>query len=41
VFAAAWGSVRLGAAVDRGDTVRRVGASVLIVVGAVLLAIGS
>jgi uncharacterized membrane protein len=41
VFAAAWGSVRLGEAVDRGDTVRRVGASVLIVVGAVLLAIGS
>ena len=40
VFAAAWGSVRLGEAVDRGDTVRRVGASVLIVVGAVLLAIG-
>jgi uncharacterized membrane protein len=40
VFAAAWGSVRLGEAVDRGDTVRRVGASVLIVVGAVLLAVG-
>ncbi len=40
VFAAAWGSVRLGEAVDRGDTIRRVGASVLIVVGAVLLAIG-
>jgi uncharacterized membrane protein len=40
VFAAAWGSVRLGEAVDRGDTVRRVGASILIVVGAILLAIG-
>jgi uncharacterized membrane protein len=40
VFAAAWGSVRLGEAVDRGDTVRRIGASALIVVGAVLLAIG-
>ena len=40
VFAAAWGSVRLGEAVDRGDTARRVGASALIVVGAVLLAIG-
>jgi uncharacterized membrane protein len=40
VFAAAWGSVRLGEAIDRGDLVRRVGASALIVAGAVLLAIG-
>jgi uncharacterized membrane protein len=40
VFAAAWGSVRLGEAADRGDTVRRVGASVLIVAGALLLAVG-
>jgi uncharacterized membrane protein len=40
VFAAAWGSVRLGEATDSGDTVRRVGASVLIVGGAVLLALG-
>jgi uncharacterized membrane protein len=40
VFAAAWGSVRLGEAVSRGDTVRRVGASALIVAGAVLLALG-
>jgi uncharacterized membrane protein len=40
VFAAAWGSVRLGEAVSRGDTLRRVGASALIVVGAVLLATG-
>ncbi|HSL76553.1 MAG TPA: DMT family transporter [Candidatus Limnocylindrales bacterium] len=40
VFAAGWGSVRLGEAVDRGDLVRRVGASALIVAGAVLLAIG-
>ena len=40
VFAAAWGSVRLGEAADRGDTVRRIGASVLIVVGAMLLAVG-
>ena len=39
VFAAAWGSVRLGEAVDRGDTARRIGASVLIVAGAVLLAV--
>ncbi len=40
VFAAAWGSVRLGEAVTRQETGRRVGASVLIVVGALLLAIG-
>jgi uncharacterized membrane protein len=40
VFAAAWGSVRLGEAVDSGDAVRRVGASALIVAGAVLLALG-
>ena len=40
VFAAAWGSVRLGEAVDRGDLVRRIGASALIVTGAILLAIG-
>ena len=39
VFAAAWGSVRLGEAVDRADTVRRIGASVLIVAGALLLAV--
>jgi uncharacterized membrane protein len=41
VFAAAWGSVRLGEAGDRGEVVRRVGASVLIVGGALLLAIGT
>jgi len=41
VFAAAWGSVRLGEAATGGDTVRRVGASVLIVAGALLLALGS
>ena len=40
VFAAAWGSVRLGEAADRGEVVRRVGASVLIVGGALLLAVG-
>jgi uncharacterized membrane protein len=40
VFAAAWGSVRLGEAADRGEVTRRVGASVLIVAGALLLAIG-
>lgn len=40
VFAAAWGSVRLGEAVTRGDSARRIGASVLIVAGALLLASG-
>ncbi|HYH93740.1 MAG TPA: DMT family transporter [Candidatus Saccharimonadales bacterium] len=40
VFAAAWGSVRLGEAVSRGDSVRRIGASVAIVAGALLLALG-
>jgi uncharacterized membrane protein len=41
VFAAAWGSVRLREAVDRGDSARRIGASVAIVAGALLLAIGT
>jgi uncharacterized membrane protein len=41
VLAAAWGSVRLGEAVSRGDGVRRIGASVAIVAGALLLAVGS
>lgn len=40
VFAAAWGSVRLGEAADRGDIVRRIAASVLIVAGALSLALG-
>jgi len=40
VFAAAWGSVRLGEASDRAEVGRRVGASVLIVGGALLLAAG-
>ena len=40
VFAAAWGSVRLGEATDRPEAVRRIGASVLIVGGALLLAVG-
>ena len=40
VFAAAWGSVRLGEAASGRDTLRRVGASVAIVVGALLLALG-
>jgi uncharacterized membrane protein len=41
VLAAAWGSVRLGEAGDRSEVIRRVGASVLIVGGALLLAVGS
>ncbi len=41
VFAAAWGSVRMGEAADRAEIRRRVGASVLIVGGALLLATGS
>ncbi len=41
VFAAAWGSVRMGEASDRPEVVRRIGASVLIVGGALLLAVGS
>lgn len=40
VFAAAWGAVRLGEAADRGETIRRIGASVVIVAGALLLAAG-
>jgi len=40
VFAAAWGSVRLGEAASRGETLQRVGASSLIVGGALLLALG-
>jgi hypothetical protein len=40
VFAAAWGSVRLGEAVSRREAGRRIGASLLIVGGAILLAIG-
>ena len=41
VFAAAWGSFRLGEAADRVDAVRRVGASLLILAGALLLAVGA
>jgi uncharacterized membrane protein len=41
VFAAAWGSVRMGEASDRSEATRRIAASVLIVGGALLLAVGS
>ena len=40
VFAAAWGAVRMGEADDRTEAARRVGGSVLIVGGALLLALG-
>ncbi len=39
VLAAAWGSIRLGEAVSAGDSARRMGASVAIVAGALLLAV--
>lgn len=41
VFAAAWGSVRLREAIDRADSLLRVGGSALIVAGALLLALGA
>ena len=41
VLAAAWGAVRLGEAVERTDALRRIAASGLIVVGAILLAVDS
>ena len=40
VLAAAWGAVRMGEATDRPEAVRRIGASVFIVGGALLLAVG-
>ncbi|HEX5149200.1 MAG TPA: EamA family transporter [Candidatus Limnocylindrales bacterium] len=40
VLAAAWGAVKLGEATDRVELGRRVGASLLIVAGALLLAVG-
>jgi uncharacterized membrane protein len=40
VLASAWGAIRLGEASDRGEAARRIAASALIVLGAVLLAVG-
>jgi uncharacterized membrane protein len=40
VLAAAWGSIRMGEAAGPRETAIRIGAAVLVVVGAVLLAIG-
>lgn len=39
VLASGWGTLRLGEGADRREVVRRVGASALVVVGAILLAI--
>ena len=39
VLAAGWGTLRLGEGGDRGEAARRIGASVLVVLGAVLLAL--
>jgi uncharacterized membrane protein len=39
VLASGWGTLRLGEGGDRTETIRRIGASALVVVGAILLAI--
>jgi drug/metabolite transporter (DMT)-like permease len=39
VIASAWGALRLGEAGDRSDAARRIGASVFVVLGAILLAL--
>jgi uncharacterized membrane protein len=39
VLASGWGTMRLGEGRDRGETIRRIGASALVVAGAILLAI--
>ncbi len=39
VLASGWGTLRLGEGADRGDVIRRIGASVLVVLGAILLAL--
>ena len=39
VLASAWGTLRLGEGGDRGEAARRIGASVLVVLGAILLAL--
>ncbi len=39
VLASGWGTLRLGEGADRGDVIRRIGASALVVTGAVLLAL--
>jgi uncharacterized membrane protein len=39
VLASGWGTMRLGEGRDRAETMRRIGASVLVVLGAILLAV--
>ena len=39
VLASGWGTLRLGEGADRGDVIRRIGASALVVIGAILLAL--
>ena len=39
VLASGWGTLRLGEGADRSDVIRRIGASALVVVGAILLAL--
>lgn len=39
VLASGWGTLRLGEGADRNDVIRRIGASALVVVGAILLAL--
>ena len=39
VLASGWGTMRLGEGRDRRETIRRIGASALVVCGAILLAI--
>ena len=39
VLASGWGTLKLGEGGDRGEAVRRIGASVLVVLGAILLAL--
>jgi hypothetical protein len=39
VLASGWGTMRLGEGRDRTETIRRIGASALVVLGAILLAI--
>jgi uncharacterized membrane protein len=39
VLASGWGTLRLGEGADRGEAIRRIGASALVVAGAILLAL--
>jgi hypothetical protein len=39
VLASGWGTLRLGEGADRSEVIRRIGASALVVIGAILLAL--